>query len=760
MQHTDACDDCVVTFICGREPGRAVVIGVAEARACASSRRPGWCPTSATPAAPGEGPRMEAWGRDLGRRTSTSCERWGSAAGLDAVGVASAEPVRRRPPGPEERKAAGLHGGMHFTYRNPARGHRPVAGRCRGARRWSSAPGPTARRDPPRRPTGDGPGRGWPATPGTTTTRRCATRCGQVAGAPRGRRLAARVLADDNAPGRPRGRLPGRAGLVRQEHQPAAARTRARGSCSGSVVTDAPLPGDAAAPMADGAERARRCLPACPTGALVAPGVLDARRCLAWLVQAPGPSRVEHRGALGDRLYGCDDCQEVCPPNRLADRRDAAAAGGRRTTSRGCRCSSCCRARRRRAAARFGRWYIPRREPRYLRRNALVVLGNIGDGRDPAVVAALRRALADRDPMCGRTPCGPRARLGRADLLDDARGRAHDPPVLAEPGAGSARCRPSVTHLLVTNDFPPKVGGIQSYLWELWRRLPPSEFAVLTSRTRRDARSTRDQPFRVERTRERVLLPDARRSPAASTGWPPRSTPTSSLLDPRAAARPRRAAARAAVRRGRARRRGHRARPLARYRGAARRACCAAPATWSPPVGYPAAEADGRRGRDAAAHGRAARRRRRPLPAARRGARAARARPVRPAARRAARGRRQPPRAAQGHSTCSSTQPHGSWSPDRPASIVAIAGAGRDRGRLERLVDERQAPVRFLGRVPDDDLPALYALRRRVRHAVPRPVGAGSSRRGSASCSSRPPRAACRRWRATAAARPRPWSTV
>ena len=37
-----------------------------------------------------------------------------------------------------------------------------------------------------------------------------------------------------------------------------------------------------------------------------------------------------------------------------------------------------------------------------------------------------------------------------------------------------------MTHLLVTNDFPPKVGGIQNYLWELWRRLPPEEFAVLT----------------------------------------------------------------------------------------------------------------------------------------------------------------------------------------------------------------------------------------------------------------------------------------
>ena len=52
--------------------------------------------------------------------------------------------------------------------------------------------------------------------------------------------------------------------------------------------------------MADGCGACRRCLPACPTGALVAPGVLDARRCLAHLVQAPGSFPREFRVALGD----------------------------------------------------------------------------------------------------------------------------------------------------------------------------------------------------------------------------------------------------------------------------------------------------------------------------------------------------------------------------------------------------------------------------------------------------------------------------
>jgi len=64
-----------------------------------------------------------------------------------------------------------------------------------------------------------------------------------------------------------------------------------------------------------------------------------------------------------------------------------------------------------------------------------------------------------------------------------------------------------VTHLLVTNDFPPKVGGIQSYLWELWRRLDPSTFTVLTTPYEGAEAFDAEQPFRVVRSREPVLLP-------------------------------------------------------------------------------------------------------------------------------------------------------------------------------------------------------------------------------------------------------------
>ncbi len=68
-----------------------------------------------------------------------------------------------------------------------------------------------------------------------------------------------------------------------------------------------------------------------------------------------------------------------------------------------------------------------------------------------------------------------------------------------------------MTHLLVTNDFPPKVGGIQAYLWELWRRLDPETFVVLTATSHPDAaafdRDQAERGIRIERVRQRVLAP-------------------------------------------------------------------------------------------------------------------------------------------------------------------------------------------------------------------------------------------------------------
>lgn len=333
----------------------------------------------------------------------------GLDAGLDAVGVAKAEPFLDARRHLRERKAAGLHGGMHFTYGNPERATDPdgvLAGARSlvvGARSYRRAPV-----DPPAGPAGRVARYSWRDNyePLRTALRAVADR---LEGA--GYRTV--VLVDDN-------RLVDREAAVRAGlgwyGKNANVLLSEHGSwfVLGSVVTDAELP--AAIPIADGCGSCSRCLPACPTGALVAPGVLDARRCLAHLLQAPGDFPLEFRDALGDRLYGCDDCQEACPPNRLEDRRTAAPPASADDEA-WVPVLDLLASSDDELLGRHGRWYIPRRDPRYLRRNALVVLGNVGDGDDPDVEAALRRALADPDPMLRSHAEWAAERLGRTDLL-------------------------------------------------------------------------------------------------------------------------------------------------------------------------------------------------------------------------------------------------------------------------------------------------------------------------------------------------------
>jgi epoxyqueuosine reductase len=85
----------------------------------------------------------------------------------------------------------------------------------------------------------------------------------------------------------------------------------------GEIYTNLPLPVDAASTAHCGTCTA--CIPACPTGAIVAPWQLDARRCISYLtIELHGAIPVEFRSAIGNRIYGCDDCQLVCPWNKFA----------------------------------------------------------------------------------------------------------------------------------------------------------------------------------------------------------------------------------------------------------------------------------------------------------------------------------------------------------------------------------------------------------------------------------------------------------
>jgi epoxyqueuosine reductase len=157
--------------------------------------------------------------------------------------------------------------------------------------------------------------------------------------------------------------------------------TRRHGSwvVLGTLVTTVEI--EASPPLELDCGSCTLCIEACPTGALDEPGVVDSTKCLSYWTQAPAPIPAEYRGELGSQVYGCDICQDVCPWNRGVEKRRAGDSPPAEATPH-VRLADWLRGDAATLIEQYDRLYVPRNEARYLRRNALVALGNTGAPED------------------------------------------------------------------------------------------------------------------------------------------------------------------------------------------------------------------------------------------------------------------------------------------------------------------------------------------------------------------------------------------
>ena len=175
----------------------------------------------------------------------------------------------------------------------------------------------------------------------------------------------------------------------------------------GSIYTTIELPTDP--PHEDRCGSCSRCLAACPTDAFPAPGQLDARRCISYLtIEHKGPIPHEFRAAIGNRIYGCDDCLAVCPWNKFAD----AAAANRAFLPRAELAAPKLAELLALDDAGFRRLFsgspIKRIGRNRFVRNCLIAAGNAGDAGLVASVSALR---GDADPVVAEAAEWAAARL-------------------------------------------------------------------------------------------------------------------------------------------------------------------------------------------------------------------------------------------------------------------------------------------------------------------------------------------------------------
>ncbi|TMK58754.1 MAG: tRNA epoxyqueuosine(34) reductase QueG [Actinobacteria bacterium] len=153
--------------------------------------------------------------------------------------------------------------------------------------------------------------------------------------------------------------------------------TRKHGSwvVLGTLITDVEI--EPTPPLELDCGSCTLCIEACPTGALDEPGTVDSTRCLSYWTQAPDSIPASYRAELGAQVYGCDICQDVCPWNRGIEKRRA----GRQPTDAAEPHVSLVDWLSRDGSdllRAYDRLYLPRNDERYLRRNAIVALGNTG----------------------------------------------------------------------------------------------------------------------------------------------------------------------------------------------------------------------------------------------------------------------------------------------------------------------------------------------------------------------------------------------
>jgi epoxyqueuosine reductase len=162
----------------------------------------------------------------------------------------------------------------------------------------------------------------------------------------------------------------------------------------GEILTTLELPADPPQPARCGS--CTRCMTACPTGAITDAYRLDARRCISYLtIELKGSIPLEFRPLIGDRIYGCDTCLDVCPWNRFAAAsRETAFAARPATTAMQLRDYLALTDQQFRALFRGSP--IKRIKRRGLLRNVCVALGNVGTPED---LPALERAMADPEPL-------------------------------------------------------------------------------------------------------------------------------------------------------------------------------------------------------------------------------------------------------------------------------------------------------------------------------------------------------------------------